>query len=51
VPVKGHDPSPLKSMDFYKVLLVELLRSSSKLVSGVDETAIGTKECTNTWSD
>jgi hypothetical protein len=51
MPIKIHNPSPLKSMDVHKVLLAELLRFSSKLVSGVDGTAIGTKECTNTWSD
>jgi hypothetical protein len=47
--VEIHDPSPSKLMDVHKVLLVELLRFSSKLVSGEDGTAKGKKECTNTW--
>jgi hypothetical protein len=51
MPAKIHDPSQLKLMDVHKILLAELLRFSSKLVSGVDGTAIGTKECTNTWLD
>ncbi len=50
MPVKIHVRSPSKSMDVHKVLLAELLRFSSKLVSGVD-TAIGMKECTSTWSN
>ena len=51
MPAKIHDPSQLKLMDVHKILLAELLRFSSKLVSGVDGTAISTKECTNPWSD
>jgi hypothetical protein len=49
MPIKIHNPSPSNMMDVHKVLLAELLRFSSKLVSGVDGTAIGMKECTKTW--
>jgi hypothetical protein len=51
MPVKIQDPSPIKSMDVYKVLLAELLRFSLKLVSGVVGSAIEMKDCNNTWSD